>query len=203
MSMAPARPDRGESRPVRRFLTRLAWVPLAAALSLITDPGGAESFRQFPPAAGPLPQTTPLEWPEEDLSARMMDGAHRFVEAEIAATRARSSRFWQYERSSPAAWNQSIDANRARLREIIGVVESRVPAIVERYGDDDNPALVAAAERYRVYQVRWPVLDGISAEGLLVEPVNRTPSAHVVVVPDAGQTPEDVLGLTSALPRER
>jgi dienelactone hydrolase len=47
-----------------------------------------------------------------------------------------------------------------------------------------------------VYQVRWPVLDGLWAEGLLVRPAAGTPAAHIVAVPDAGQTPEQILGLS-------
>ena len=150
-----------------------------------------------------LPQTAALDWPEEDLSGRMMDGAHRFVERQIAEAQARSSGSGRTDRSSPAAWNASIEANRDRLREIIGVVDSRVPSAVERYGDDENPALVAETDRYRVYQVRWPVLDGISAEGLLVEPAIAAPAAHIVAIPDAGQDPEQILGLAPGLPPER
>jgi hypothetical protein len=57
------------------------------------------------PAAPPesLPGTVPLNWPEEDLSGRMMDGAHRFVEQQIEEALARRKRFWKYDPSSPAA----------------------------------------------------------------------------------------------------
>ncbi len=161
------------------------------------------SSAQQRPAAEALPQTTPLDWPEDDLSGRMMDGAHRFVERQIDEAQARSARFWTYDASSAAAWNAALDGNRDRLREIIGVVDTRLPAAVERFGDDDNPALVAETNRYRVYQVRWPVLDGVTAEGLLVQPVGGAPAAHLVVVPDAGQTPEQVMGLASGLLPER
>ena len=137
---------------------------------------GTQATNSQPPAAQPLAQTTALEWPEEDLSGRMMDGAHRFVERQIAETQARSDRFWKYDRSSPAAWNAALDDNRDRLREIIGAVDPRVAPALERYGDDDNPAIVAETARYRVSQVRWPVLDGMTAEGLLVEP--RSQPAH-------------------------
>ncbi len=57
----------------------------------------------------------------------------------------------------------------------IGVVDPRVPVTLERFGDDDNPALVAETTAYRIYQVRWPVLEGVSGEGLLLEP--RRPTA--------------------------
>jgi dienelactone hydrolase len=154
-----------------------------------------------PPAT--LAKTAALDWPEEDLSGRMMDGAHRFVERQIAEVRARSARFWKYDRSSADAWNASVENNRDRLREIIGVVDPRLPPALERFGDEESPALVAETSHYRVYQVRWPVLEGVSAEGLLVQPVSASPAAHLVVVPDAGQTPEQILGLAPGLPADR
>jgi len=176
---------------------------LLAALFVGVTVSGPVSSAQQPPAAEPLPQTAALDWPEEDLSGRMMDGAHRFVERQIDAVQARSTRFWTYDPSSAAAWNAALDGNRERLREIIGAVDPRLPPGVERFGDDDNPALVAERSRYRVYQVRWPVLDGVTAEGLLVQPVTGAPTAHLVVVPDASQTPEQVLGFAPGLPLEK
>jgi len=62
---------------------------------------------------------------------------------------------------------------------------------------------VAETRRYRVYQVRWPVLEGVWAEGLLVQPRVGAAAAYVVAIPDAGQTPEQILGLAPGLPRER
>ena len=178
--------------------TCLALTALFMAPSMVAE----RAPRQLPPAA-PLPQTAALQWSEEDLSGRMMDGAHRFVEAQIAEEQKKAERFWKHDRSSAAAWDKSIEENRARLREIVGALDQRLAPGLERFGDDGNPALVAETSRYQVHQVRWPVLDGITAEGLLVEPSNRQPSAHIVVVPDAGQTPEEVLGLAPGLPAER
>jgi dienelactone hydrolase len=182
---------------------RLACLTLAAAFCVGWGVAGNSSSGQFAAPAGPLPQTAALDWPDEDLSGRMMDGAHRFVERQIVETQARSGRFWKYDPSSAAAWSASVEDNRNRLREIIGAVDSRLPPGLERFGDDESPALVAETSRYRVYQVRWPVLDGVSAEGLLVQPANGSPAAHIVVVPDAGQTPEQILGLAPGLPPER
>jgi dienelactone hydrolase len=45
-------------------------------------------------------------------------------------------------------------------------------------------------------------LEGISAEGLLVQPTQAA-VAHLVVLPDCNQTPEQVLGLAPGLPPER
>ena len=62
---------------------------------------------------------------------------------------------------------------------------------------------MAETNRYRVYQVRWPVLDGVSAKACSCSRRTARPSAHIVVVPDADQTPEQILGLAPGLPHER
>src|SRR5918993_5595914 len=126
---------------------RPAGLVLAAACCLEWTAAGHGVPEQFS-AAGTLPQTAPLGWPEEDLSGRLMDGAHRFVERQIAEVQARSDRFWKYDRSSSAAWEAALKGNRDRLREIIGASDPRVPPTLERYGDDDSPAIVAETPRY-------------------------------------------------------
>jgi dienelactone hydrolase len=142
-----------------------------------------------------LPHTRRLEWPEADLSERLIAGAHRFVERKIAEAPAKRSLLWARDYSSTAAYARSVEPNRGRLRVILGVVDDRLPAAMERYGDESNPALVAETARIRIYQVRWPVLDGLWGCGLLAEP--KAPAvAGVVMVPDAGQAPEELLGLT-------
>src|SRR2546428_12097956 len=69
---------------------------------------------------------------------------------------------------------------------------------MERWGDEDNPALVAETGAYRVYQARWPVLECVSGEGLLLEP-KRAPLGYVVTLPDADQTPEQIVGLVAGI----
>jgi hypothetical protein len=129
------------------------------------------------------------------MSDRLMDGAHQFIDAQIQRARSQRSRFWNYDSSSVQNYEASVAQNRQRLQTIIGAVDTRLPARMERFGDDTNPSLVAETTRYRVFQVRWPVLEGVYGEGLLVRPKGKT-LAHIVVVPDADQSPEQVLGLS-------
>jgi dienelactone hydrolase len=152
--------------------------------------------------ADALPQTQPLAWNEADLSHRLMDGAHRFVERKISESRLKRESLWTRDFSSPAAYAKSVDRHRAHLKTIIGAVDPRLPAMMERYGDEANPALVAETSHYRVYQVRWPVLDGLWGSGLLVQPRAKS-HATAVMVPDAGQTPEQLLGLAPGIPTTR
>jgi dienelactone hydrolase len=156
-------------------------------------------FSFFLARADALPQTRPLNWEEADLSARLMDGAHRFVERKIAESRGRRADYWRREFSSPAAYAASVAPNRAHFRTILGAGDTRLPPLMERYGDEANPALVTATSRYQVHQVRWPVFEGLWGSGLLVQP-QSTPVAQVILVPDAGQSPEQWLGLAPGLP---
>lgn len=151
---------------------------------------------------GSLADTRPLVWEEADLSQRVMDAAHAFVERKIAEAGGQRQAFWRYDFSSREAYVASVSENRTELKTILGVVDQRVPIRMERYGDDDNPALVAEFKNYRIYQVRWPVLDGVFGEGLLAQP-RENPAGHIVVVPDAGIDPEQTLGLRAGLDPQR
>ena len=140
-----------------------------------------------------LAGTRALEW-TGDLSERMMDGAHKFVERKIAEAPRRRAQFWNRDASSPAAYEASVEPNRERFRKIIGAIDAGVaPVTMERFGDDANPALVAETASYRAYQVRWPALDGLPGEGLLLQPL-KPAVGHIVALPDAGQTPEQLAG---------
>src|SRR5262245_47999217 len=181
------------------FASNLSRIIVTALASLLTIAGSICGPLK---AADPLPGTTPLEWPEEDLSGRMMDGAHRFVEQQIAAAAQNRSRYWKYDASSALAWDAALEENRRRFAEIIGIYDTPRRPRMERYGDDDAPALVAETAQYRIFQVRWTVLDDLSAEGLLIEPARPTGSS-AVVVPDVGQTPEQLMGLAPGVPAQQ
>ncbi len=148
----------------------------------------------------PLPGTVLLSG-NEDFADRMMDGAHRFVERQIEESVQKRQQYWRRDFSSRQAYEASVEPNRQRFLQIIGAVEPRLSARMERFGDDENPALVADTATYRIYQVRWAVLEGVIGEGLLLEP-RSAHLASVVVLPDAGQTPEQLVGLSRGLAPE-
>src|SRR5580765_4114736 len=75
-----------------------------------------------------LPQTKPLDWEESDLSSRLMDGAHRFIERQIAESVAKRKQFWARDFSSPAAYARSVQPNRERFQTNIGAADPRLAA---------------------------------------------------------------------------
>ncbi|MEZ6136371.1 MAG: dienelactone hydrolase family protein [Pirellulaceae bacterium] len=72
---------------------------------------------------------------------------------------------------------------------------------IGQHGDDGNPTLVAESDQFSVFQVRWPVFDNVVGEGLLVRQ-QHDPLGWCVVVPDADQSPEQLLGLADGVAPE-
>ncbi|HWE36248.1 MAG TPA: dienelactone hydrolase family protein [Isosphaeraceae bacterium] len=140
-----------------------------------------------------LPGTRPMT-EGGDLSARMLDGLHRFLDRKVDESVRSRERLWRRDPSSREVYEDSIRANRISFRRIIGLIDPRRPTTMQRFGDDDRPALVAEDDRLRVYQVRWPVLQGVHGEGLLLEPRGAV-LGQAVALPDSDQTPEQIAGL--------
>lgn len=137
-----------------------------------------------------LAGTTPLEWPESDLSGRLMIGAHRFIDSQVEGAN-KKRRKLEFD-------DEIIASLRDELKTILGVVEQRVSPRLERFGDEANPALVAESDTIRIYQVRWHVFAGVFGEGLWVQQKQKAVGL-CVVVPDADQSPEQLLGLSEGL----
>ncbi len=156
-----------------------------------------------PAVAGPvetLPDTKPMT-DQGDMSQAMLDGLHRFVERKIDESVEARSKLWKRDTSSKEAYEKSIEPNRESFRKIIGIADARVPVTMERFGDDDSRGLVSENDAFRVEQVRWPVLEGVHGEGLLLEPKGKF-VGYVIALPDADQTPEQVAGLAPGVALE-
>src|SRR5437762_647687 len=72
---------------------------------------------------------------------------------------------------------------------------------MQRFSINNDADLVAETSKYRVYQVRWPVLNRVNGEGLLLQPKSK-PIANIIALPDADQTPEQLVGLSPGIPPE-
>ncbi|MBL9212818.1 MAG: dienelactone hydrolase family protein, partial [Opitutaceae bacterium] len=175
--------------------------PLPGKIVLLA---GLLAFAASLHAQAPLPGTEPLTQPG-DLSAQMIAGIDRFLDAETGRAVARRESFWRPDLSGDrAAYERSVQPNRDRLTQMLGLIDPRVPEVeVEFVASVAVPALVAETDRFTAHAVRWPVLDGLEAEGLLLRPRNGSIVARVVVVPDADQTPELIAGLAPGLSPER
>ena len=151
------------------------------------------------PAADTLPDTKPLTM-QGDLSAQMVAGISRFLDRATDHSLQTRRQFWKRDFSSPAAYNQSVAPNRERLKKYLGVVDERQPVkALEYVATTSSSGIAADTDLFRIFAVRWPVLDGVEAEGLLIQPKGEI-KAHVVALPDADQTPEQLAGLAPGIP---
>ncbi|MGI8784009.1 MAG: dienelactone hydrolase family protein [Acidobacteriota bacterium] len=140
-----------------------------------------------------LPNSAALDW-TGDLSARMVLGLHRNLDRKIEESVAGRTQYWKRDFSSRETYEASVEPNRNRLKTIVGVVDERLAPRMERIHSGGEPAFVAETERYRIWAIRWQVLEGVDGEGLMLEP--KGPAvAYVIALPDADQTPEQMAGL--------
>lgn len=153
------------------------------------------------PAEAGLPGTTELRL-EGDLSAQMVAGIDRFLMRETERAAEERAKLWKRDFTSRAAYEQSVQANRERLRKAIGAVDARLPVRELEYLSSTSwPAKIAETESFSVYAVRWPVFELAFAEGLLLEPKGAI-AARVIAIPDADHTPEMLAGLAPGLKPE-
>tara|TARA_Y100000588_G_scaffold25697_3_gene25481 strand:+ start:7337 stop:9592 length:2256 start_codon:yes stop_codon:yes gene_type:complete len=164
----------------------------------VTSPLPRLSSRQFPltiaflcslslAAQAALPGTKALDW-EGDLAERMLDGAHRFLDQKLKDALDAKSK---------------VPADPKELARILGVMDDRLPfESPQLVNTTTHTAKVGSGAGYEILAIRWPTLEGVFGEGLLLRPVGKKPVANVIAIPDADQSPESLAGLTDELKPE-
>lgn len=164
-----------------------------------------------------LPGTARLEWDltPNAMSRKMLEGAHQLVDQQVKESAAGREAHWHRDLSSPEAYLRSIASNRKTFMHMIGVADKTVPmsnynigipdeypsVFMEKITTDTDAAWVAETATYYVYQVRWPVLNNVHGEGLLLQPKKKA-VGNIIALPDADQTPEQLVGLSAGVDPE-
>ncbi|HSW45651.1 MAG TPA: dienelactone hydrolase family protein, partial [Phycisphaerae bacterium] len=172
----------------------MLWAGLSIACS---SPVRAQLSTSQP--ASVLPGTTLLD-DHGDLAAEMVAGIDRFLIRELGNVPRRRCVLWPTNPTSIKSYIESVAPHREQLRRIIGAVDSRPAQVdLELLATTTQPACVAEDDTLAIFAVRWPALDGIDGEGLLLKPRGE-PGACVIAVPDADWTPEMLAGLVADAP---
>lgn len=174
------------------------WAALVAVCGvLLAGAGRAPTFADDAPPT--FPGTAPWTG-EQPLDEVMLAGLQRYCRRELAAAPERRTQQWPPAVESP----EVRSARQERLRTLIGAVDPRITA-----GDTTThrwemltplggTSVAGRSGQVTAHVVRWPVLDGVTAEGVLLVP--HEARAAVVAVPDAAWTPETLAGLDGELP---
>ncbi len=175
-----------------------SWSLLIAVLSLGTAVEQIGLTKSMAEDGLSLPGTRPLVM-TDPLDVVMVRGINQFALRELAESRRTRETKWVRDFSSPEKYAASVAANRARFMQWIGSVDPRVEnSTFELISTIDRSAKVAAGDRFDVLAIRWKALDGVTGEGLLLQPLAE-PKARVVVLPDADWTPEQMAGLVAGV----
>ncbi|MBU6238699.1 MAG: dienelactone hydrolase family protein [Planctomycetes bacterium] len=176
-------------------------------LALATSPAfgqtGTDQLRlNQPPLV--LPGTHALE-PRPDYASELVEGVDRFLLRQLEQSIELRKASWpqpEGPKNSVQDYPQATEPLRQQYREAIGLVDPRVQS--PRLTLDREVEVKDANGRYsssigtfdggNIYPVRWPVHEGVEARGLLIVPESQPASWNVVLVPDAGQMPEDLCG---------
>lgn len=171
--------------------------PVVIAILFSLLPGNAGQANDPLPGTQVLTETRPLD-------EVMVAGIDRYCLRAIQTARDVRESHWNRDFSSADAYLESIAPNRERFREYIGAVDPRLTAAAparlsfELLSSIDRSSVVARSSEVTVHAVRWRVLDGVTAEGLLLHPEGI--HAAVVALPDADWTPEEFSGLHGTVP---
>ena len=135
---------------------------------------------------------------EGDIASQLVSAADDFLLAEIEASVSKRAEHWKRDVSSEEAYAKSIASNRQEFRRIIGAVDQRVS--FDRLREQ---RFLGTSGQCDVYAITWPAFADVHGEGLLLEPTDGEARGNIVLIPDADQSPESLVGWLGELPRER
>jgi hypothetical protein len=160
----------------------------------------------------PLEPSSVIELPgtqrltlQGDIASELVSGVDRFLLKQLAESGPQRLANWPKPSSAPEALTEEAYRNatqdlRADYARRIGLVDARlepqqwvIESPMDPNGLTSDPTAVASDSEVRVQQVRWQVLEGFEASGLLLIP--KTIRFGAVLVPDAGQLPEQLCGV--------
>ncbi len=175
----------------RHFILAMA-LPLAILLQ------GFDTFADDRLTAEVLPGTGPLKM-TGDIASRMVAEVDQFLLNELKQSPGRREQHWRPTPKQKENFDLWLNEKRSTLAKLTGVVENRItfkaPRNIQPIG---SPRVIAETSEIQILAVSWPVLDGVTGEGLLVLPTQKPPVANIIYIPDADQTPEEVTGLKAS-----
>ena len=151
-----------------------------------------------------LPGTQKLTL-QGDIASELVSGVDRFLLKQLEDSTHKRLASWPKPSAAPDALSQeaylkATQELRADYARRIGLVDTRLkpqewiiesPLDAESLSAPQRP--IASDPLIQIQQVRWPVLEGFEATGLLLIP--KTIRFGAVLVPDASQLPEQLCGV--------
>lgn len=147
-----------------------------------------------------LPEAKPLVW-QGDLSDRMVKQIDRFLTEKTHQTKQEREAEWtKITRETGSSLTGFSNKKRAQLQSVWGMSGKREkPVLVSQIDPSSLLPQKLTEGNITVIPVKWVVIDGLEMEGLLIQPKAKI-TGRMVVIPDADQSPEEIIGLTRSNP---
>lgn len=189
-----------------RFIFCIEWLSIfvvIGACAMAQFP--ADHFDRIDPASAVELKGTERLKLQGDIASELVSGVDRFLLKQIDASVIQRMANWPKPNApnnanTPEIYEESIKGLRAEYSRRIGLVDSRresndwiIESPLGANGLASGLQSLASDESLRIEQVRWPVLEGFEAHGLLVIP--KTIRFGAVLVPDASELPENLCGV--------
>jgi cephalosporin-C deacetylase-like acetyl esterase len=145
--------------------------------------------------ADPLPGTRALV-AEDDLAAQMVAGIDRWLMRAIDEARTRREAQWKRAlgTGSQRDTDEAREQYRALLMDSLGMPVPPPDGAMYLASPGGSQQKIAESDRFDVYRIQWRVLEGLTGEGVLLEP-RQAPKASVIALPDADIAPETLCQL--------
>ncbi len=132
-----------------------------------------------------------------DLSDAYLSGIDRYMLRETQRVAEGRRQYWKRDfTAGEKGYVASVETNRQSLARLLGVRDVRVSFDApEMIATLSRPAVLGETKTHTLLEIRWPVIGGFWAEGVLLEPKTKPVAQNIIHIPHAGVTPEQVLGL--------
>jgi dienelactone hydrolase len=180
-----------------RMVTFNTWFFCVATLAMILS--SPWTLGQSISTSGPLVGTEPLTM-QGDIASELIAGVDRFLIRQIEVSAGHREADWLAHGEPSQATDDWLGQKRALLVNQLGMVDPRIGdgafQIQTRLNSmgQSNP-VIASSKFADAHRVSWPVHPGVDGTGVIVVPSKGSAVRFAcVLVPDAGQLPEQLCG---------
>ena len=142
-----------------------------------------------------LPNTSLLE--KGDLGTKMVSDIGVWLDIKTKENHTLRNEQFLVNASKIAQDPKALEKKKQTLKSILGIIDStNKTEDLELLETLNKPALIYENKQYKIFKIRWNVVEGLHGEGLLVEPKEK-PTAQIIAIPPPDITPESFCGLTN------
>ncbi|NND08052.1 MAG: hypothetical protein HKN87_16860, partial [Saprospiraceae bacterium] len=130
-----------------------------------------------------------------DLSEKMVNGIHQFLLARMQKTAKDRTETWTEGMRSEITTPQFLTTQRNLLTNLLGIRGKREVPNMQIFSSLREKEIPLDKSEVQIDRLQWQVKGDLISEGLLVIPADGVIKSSIIMIPDAGISPETLAGL--------